>query len=263
MKTLIIGRTGTGKDTLRLILEQNYNWKFVISYTTRPKRTKDEKSHIFITKEEAKNFKDEDKAAKTVIGDIEYFATKQQIEECDGYIIDPKGLEYMVQSMPDTLFEVVYLDPVDADTQKAMAIARGDNPQKELERYQKRAEDENDQFTGFEKKLENGELRYPNCSAFLRQVNDYKESTLTNLAIQMECRRRFYMNLVPIIDTMAENGFVRTADNGQIKVAVTGEDGKETIKTVTKEKFAQMLSCNTTEFAEFMKLWLMLPGDAK
>ena len=37
IKFLIIGRTGTGKDTLKETLEKDYGWKFVKSYTTRKK----------------------------------------------------------------------------------------------------------------------------------------------------------------------------------------------------------------------------------
>ena len=71
MKVLVIGRTSTGKDALRNILEEKYGWKFVHSHTTRPKRTPTEDTHVFVTKEYADSVPIEDKVAKTVIGEYE------------------------------------------------------------------------------------------------------------------------------------------------------------------------------------------------
>ena len=54
MKLLIVGRTATGKDTLREALEKHANMTFVKSYATRPRRFENEDTHIFITKNEQK-----------------------------------------------------------------------------------------------------------------------------------------------------------------------------------------------------------------
>ena len=88
MKILIIGRSGSGKSTLANYLTEKYGLKQLESYATRPMRVKNEKGHRFITPEEAKNFTD--RVAETVINGYEYFATRQQVDECDVYVIDPK-----------------------------------------------------------------------------------------------------------------------------------------------------------------------------
>ena len=107
MVTLIVGRTASGKSTLAKMLE-NMGAKILKSYTTREKRNESDTDHIFITKEEAKTFSH--KVATTVINGNEYFATLEQFEDSDFYIIDPCGIETFLETMPDTKFEVIYVN---------------------------------------------------------------------------------------------------------------------------------------------------------
>jgi hypothetical protein len=112
MKLLIVGRTATGKDTLRESLEKFTNMTFVKSYATRPKRYPDEDTHIFVTKEQASEIMKTDTViARTTIADNDYFATKSQIENADGYIIDPIGIYELINKMPTTDFLILYLMP--------------------------------------------------------------------------------------------------------------------------------------------------------
>lgn len=113
MKFLIVGRTGVGKDTLRKKLEEKLGWKFVKSYTTRSKRHPDEDTHIFISKNAASKY--DDRIAHTVISNgsgekDEYFATKQQFEEADAYIVDPFGAYEVLCNVHDEQICIVYLD---------------------------------------------------------------------------------------------------------------------------------------------------------
>ena len=55
MKVLIVGRTASGKDTLREALERKYGWKFVKSYTTRKKRFEAEDTHVVVSQKHADN----------------------------------------------------------------------------------------------------------------------------------------------------------------------------------------------------------------
>lgn len=113
MKFLIIGRTGTGKDTLRKKLEEQLGWTFIKSYTTRCKRYPEEDTHIFISKNTASNYTD--KVAQTFIGNgnreiDEYFATREQFEQCDAYIVDPLGAYEVLCNVQDEQICIVYLD---------------------------------------------------------------------------------------------------------------------------------------------------------
>ena len=112
MKLLIVGRTATGKDTLRESLEKFANMTFVKSYATRDKRYPEEDTHIFVTKEDAAKIMQNDTViAKTTIANNIYFATKSQVENSDGYIIDPVGIYELIKNMPETKFLIVYLMP--------------------------------------------------------------------------------------------------------------------------------------------------------
>lgn len=111
MKVLVVGRSGSGKDTVKELLERTYNFKFVKSYTTRSKRYPLEDTHVFISRAEAKEVKN--KAAVTYINNgktwDEYFSTIDQFESCNGYIVDPIGVYQVLASFPDEEFIIVYM----------------------------------------------------------------------------------------------------------------------------------------------------------
>ena len=91
MINLILGRSGSGKSTVVKYLQNQYHYKPLLSYTTRPKRYPEEEGHIFITKsEEVPLLKDI--VAETYFDGYHYFATKEQLNNSDLYIIDPIGL---------------------------------------------------------------------------------------------------------------------------------------------------------------------------
>ena len=86
----IVGESGSGKDTVASILETSYNLIPLKSYTTRKPRYENEDTHIFISKEESKNYTD--KVASTFFDNNLYFATTQQVDNSDIYIIDVDGI---------------------------------------------------------------------------------------------------------------------------------------------------------------------------
>ena len=142
MVTLIVGRTASGKSTLAKMLE-DMGAKILKSYTTREQRNESDTDHIFITKEEAKTFKN--KVARTVINGNEYFATLEQLEDSDFYIIDPCGIETFLETMPDTKFEVIYVD-TEKSLRKKRFMERGATE----EDFLVRDNAENEKFTDFE-----------------------------------------------------------------------------------------------------------------
>lgn len=142
MVTLIVGRTASGKSTLAKNLE-DLGAKILKSYTTREQRNESDTDHIFITKEEAKTFKN--KVARTVINGNEYFATLEQLEDSDFYIIDPCGIETFLETMPDTKFEVIYVN-----TKKSIRKKRFMERGAIEEDFLARDNAENEQFTDFE-----------------------------------------------------------------------------------------------------------------
>ena len=95
---LLIGESGSGKNTVQDELERLYGCVPLLSYTTRQKRTSDENTHTFITEEEFdKILKNEKVIAFTRFDEHRYCATDKQLEQSDVYIIDVAGLQTLLE----------------------------------------------------------------------------------------------------------------------------------------------------------------------
>ena len=194
-KIMIVGRSGCGKDTLAYCLTKNHGLKQLISTTTRPPRYTGETAHVFVSEEEA-NLMTE-RVAETVINGYQYFATKQQLDESDIYVIDPKGLSDVCDRAPDTELCVVY---VQASTQvrRKRAIDRAEDKEEAKKVFDKRHDDENAMFSEFEKLIEVNDLTcfhklYPTVSAVITLNNEAasigamdKKSELVMMYVQQE-----------------------------------------------------------------------------
>lgn len=262
MKTLIVGRTGSGKDTLKEALEKDYGWKFVKSYSTREPRYDGEDTHIFINHDEAKKFTDDQKVAQTLIKndkDIpdEYFATYDQVNECDAYIIDPIGVEKLIKNMPDTVFEIIYIKAKDKETQQHMAIGRASNPDTALETFNKRYESEDEQFTKFENSLDNKEFGADNCNIVIQTINNYTQDWIKDMAFTLNSRKIYYRNIIEVINDLLHAKLLKTDDNNKIKVFTT--DGET---AYTLEQMTQILMINPQNMGFVAQNWLQIPTTA-
>lgn len=96
---LLVGRSGSGKDTVAKYMSDHYGYKKLISYTTRPQRNEEDlNNHIFITEEDFDKLeKEENIVAYTKFDDKRYCATESQVEQSDIYVIDPSGVEYFIE----------------------------------------------------------------------------------------------------------------------------------------------------------------------
>lgn len=88
---LIVGESGAGKTTIANELEK-FGYKQIQSYTTREPRYKGETGHTFINESEMPD--KSEMVAYTLYNGNHYFATKQQVEENDLYVIDPDGIKF-------------------------------------------------------------------------------------------------------------------------------------------------------------------------
>lgn len=147
----VVGRTGTGKDSLVDLVCSSLEMKKVKSYTTRERRPGEgDDSHVFIKPVEIDQFKGR-MAAYTKIGEVEYFATIGQVLEGDFYVIDPNGLDDFRERWDFNKFPmsivVIYIT-VPKMTQLSRLLGRGDNAEKSNSRMLA----ENNQFGEFETK---------------------------------------------------------------------------------------------------------------
>lgn len=130
---LIIGRSGAGKNTIVDELCKRYGYTKVRSYTTRqPLANEASTRHIYSdidTYYEAKN--SEDIAAETKIRGDYYWATHDQINNADFYIIDIEGIHSLKRHYKGSRpFKVIYIE-TDSNTCFNRMIQRLDDPTKE------------------------------------------------------------------------------------------------------------------------------------
>lgn len=90
---LLVGTSGCGKSTIANHLMRKYGYTQVKSYTTRPPRDNDAdlQTHTFITQAEVGQYGDDIVADCWFNGNY-YFATKQQVDAANLYVVDKKGL---------------------------------------------------------------------------------------------------------------------------------------------------------------------------
>lgn len=146
---LILGRSGSGKDTVAKFIEKHYRKRILKSYTNRPKRHPSENTHVFLDKEELDQIYG--KVCQTEINGYLYFATKIQMLTNDVYVIDPNGMRELLSNMPDMRFNIIYVK-ADNETRKERILKRLNDE----EIYQAREQSEAWQFTKFEEEINNG-----------------------------------------------------------------------------------------------------------
>ena len=142
-----MGRSAVGKDTLVAALCEKYNLKRLVSYTTRPKRIGEADTHIFISKKDFPLYKD-DIVAYTKIGEYEYFATRQQLDDCDFYIIDPIG--YMTLHQDYNLAKSYRFVPIMCTLPEGVRSARSAQRRDERAVYEARSAAEDKEFVAFD-----------------------------------------------------------------------------------------------------------------
>lgn len=145
----VTGRTSSGKDYIAKRLSTILNCPLVVSHTTRPIRSNETNGveHLFDSKEEFQNVLDNQTViAYTKIGEYEYCATLEDIEDNCIYVIDTLGIKYLQEYFKDQInLKIIYIY-CDEYIRRARASTRSDF--KIAWEDRNKAEDE--QFTEFE-----------------------------------------------------------------------------------------------------------------
>lgn len=187
MMLLIVGKSASGKDTVATELERR-GMSSVISHTTRPRRSEDDR-HVFVSEEEA-DLLWEDAVATTIINGYRYFATREDVLAADIYVIDPAGLYELTANMPDADFIVCYLD-ADDGRRRQMAIARADDEEEAAKAFDARDAEESPVFDEFKRFLMEDRTGMTshmpaNVRAFVIFENDYEEGTIPAIANDLQ-----------------------------------------------------------------------------
>lgn len=145
----ICGRTSSGKDYIARRLSTILNYPLVVSHTTRPIRSNETNGveHWFDSKEEFQNVLDNQTViAYTKIGEYEYCATLEDIEDNCIYVIDPLGIEYLQEHFKKQInLKIIYIY-CDEHIRRARASTRSDFNIA----WEDRNKAEDEQFTEFE-----------------------------------------------------------------------------------------------------------------
>lgn len=143
MKPLIvlIGTSGAGKSTIVQKLHRKYGYNDVKSYTTRPIRVddlNDINTHTFISIDDIAEYKDDIVADNWFNGNY-YFATKQQLDMADLYVVDKPGLIKLYSNYFGRDIIAIYLD-VPPEIVAQRMEHRGDSNEAIMQRLQHDAE---------------------------------------------------------------------------------------------------------------------------
>ena len=134
----IVGPSGAGKTTVAEQLQKLFGFVPVESYTTRPARHNGEAGHIFVSKEQFDALGE--MVAYTRYNGHEYGVTSDIIDRCDTYVIDPPGVEYMLQRYHGRKGVVVICLSADRTELAARMRKRGDSEEQIARRLQHDAE---------------------------------------------------------------------------------------------------------------------------
>ena len=125
MILLLLGDSGSGKTTISKALQNNYNYfRIVKSYTTRFRRSINDRDHIFVRKHNLlyKTF-NEDFVASTIINGELYCSFPDQFNEniINIYTVDDKGALDVINyfNKEDVLIVRLKRDNIDIDKERA------------------------------------------------------------------------------------------------------------------------------------------------
>lgn len=222
---LIAGRSGAGKDYLvskMIEMSEKMTGKAfatVKSYTTRPPRYENEDTHVFIAKEDVDKYPD--KVATTKIGEYEYFATAEQVNSSEIYVVDPRGIEELIKNMPDTEFQIVYVQADEDINRRINAVKRADDKIKEEEIFAARDAAENEQFTEFEDKIHN-RMDYEKCfpdnvNSVIIVTNTYKAEVMEQYARMLVTRKIQIDRMCKIVHECVDLGLLSESENTDSK----------------------------------------------
>lgn len=164
---LFVGKSASGKTTVANILEKQYGYVQVQSYTTRKPRFEGETGHIFVNEDDVKNM--DEFAAYTYYNKNHYWTTFKQLEESDIYVVDVPGVKLLLQKFKkDKRPIVIFYFDASVHCRILRMKSRGDNNDTIIERL---LQDEKDEWLKQINQLVNTYSAIHNKYVELHQIN--------------------------------------------------------------------------------------------
>lgn len=154
---LVIGRSGSGKDTLVRHAQEVFGAKSIPSYTDRPMRPTETEGveHTFLTKEQFTELMDRERVfAYTKIGETgyRYCTTVEMLGKIEAdtvfYVIDPAGYYFCARYKDQFNTKVIYVHADDDKRRERANLRNGDTTS-----WEKRDQDEDGEFSEFEQRM--------------------------------------------------------------------------------------------------------------
>jgi hypothetical protein len=251
-----VGRSASGKDTLAAALADE-GLKPVKSRTTRPKRGDDDNSHVFLTDADWESQKD-NAIASTEIASNQYWVLEDDLEGCDTYIVDPKGLDDMCMHVPERSVDLIYVRAADDDSRIQMALSRAGATEEAKKLVDERQASEKAAFDEFESRVEawrdGNQITLPEqVASVLILENDYQPQTIAEMAAKIILMRRVRDNMLRIINDCAF-AFGDLVTDGVDMIYTQDEDGNRHAKT--PEEIAQSCVGNPSTVGLLCLEWL-------
>jgi guanylate kinase len=147
----VMAESSAGKDILVNKLCERTGYRQLISYTTRPRRTNEGDTHVFVTDEDYQEMLEAGQvAAYTEINGCKYWCTIDQLYSTDIYVINPIGVGVLKSlNLPNLKIVSVYIN-VPENVRRERAKSRGDD----MSIYHSRSLSEKQQFRDMKKNMD-------------------------------------------------------------------------------------------------------------
>ena len=257
MKIIIVGRSATGKTYLARLLQRR-SLKLSKSYTTRECRSKEDKNNYhFITKEQANKIPNKNKLLFTKINNNEYFTLKEEIDKSDILILNPQGVEDIIDILKDENITIIYVTTNDTQKRKEMFVKRYENKEKGETAYKQRLLEEDKPYREFEEKLNTYYDKYKNVTSIVLYENKYDKNDIKQMANVIKQRYNAVKKLTEIIKLCITKNIMKNKNN---KIIL--KNGKQTYET-SPETYAEKLlnqikeeQIENNELFKLLCLWL-------
>jgi len=268
MLTVIIGRTASGKTTFAEELAK-LNMKYEVSYSTKKPRNEKDTSHHFVSEQEFDEL--EDKILETSYNGKKYAYTKSQLNQTECIVLDPKGVNELLNLMPNLEIFIVNII-ADKEKRKKNFLKRESEKSKEevLDLFQKRNEEESFMFNEIEKQIDKWQETINQdeciqCTGFINVHNMYGMEDFCNEVMQFKNNIILAKELLPFIEIAKANDIISPhKDPEKCKVAYKSNKSDEVIYYgLSPFAFAFGAGSDRTLFSEIMVDVLITIGQQK